>query len=105
LAVESCGCAQHRNSPGFNAKNEVGADSAVAALPVPVSSDVRLNPAQDGRIHRADCWHLEGIEGFQKRANWDAYQPVDAAFIREHRELCCSTCDPGRTSSAPDVAG
>jgi hypothetical protein len=96
LPTDSCGCARHRNSPGFNAKHEAGADAAVSGLPTPVSADVRLNPAQDGRVHRADCWHLMGIEGFQKQADWNSYQPVDAAFIRAHRDLCCSTCEPGR---------
>lgn len=96
LPVESCGCVQHRHSPGFNAKHEDGADAAVAAMPTPVSTDIRLNPAQDGRIHRGDCWHLMGIEGFQKRADWNSYHPVAADFIRAHRDLCCSTCEPGR---------
>jgi hypothetical protein len=96
LPVESCGCAQHRNSPGFNAKHEAGADAAVSAMPTPVSTDIRLNPAQDGRVHRADCWHLIGIEGFQKQADWSSYRPVDAVFTRAHRDLCCSTCKPGR---------
>jgi len=65
-------------------------------MPTPVSRDVRLNPAQDGRIHRGDCWHLMGIEGFQKQADWTSYTPVDAVFIRANRHLCCSTCEPGR---------
>lgn len=94
--MESCGCAKHRNSPGFNARHEVGDDGAVASMPTPISSDIRLNPAQEGRIHRADCWHLMGIEGFQKQADWSSYQQVDAVFIRTNRELCCSTCEPGR---------
>ncbi len=63
---------------------------------MPVPKDVRLNPAQDGRIHRAGCWHLMGIEGVQKEANWSSYLPVDGMFIRVNRQLCCSTCDPGR---------
>jgi hypothetical protein len=94
--MDSCGCAQHRNSLGFSAKHEDGANAAVAAMPPPVSTDIRLNPAQDGRLHRADCWHLTGIEGFQKQADWSSYRRIDAAFIRAHRELCCSTCEPGR---------
>lgn len=65
-------------------------------MPMAVSPDIRLNPAQDGKVHRADCWSLEGIEGFQKRADWSSYQPVDAVFVRAHRELCCSKCEPGR---------
>lgn len=77
-------------------KHNAGADAAVSGMPVPVSTDVRLNPAQDGRIHRADCWHLMGIEGFQKQADWNSYRAVDAVFIRAHRHLCCSTCEPGR---------
>ena len=96
LPIDSCGCSRHRNSPGFNAKHEVGADAAASAMPTPVSTDVRLNPAQDGRIHRADCWHLVGIEGFQKQADWNSYRAVDGKFIRAHRDLCCSTCEPGR---------
>lgn len=39
---------------------------------------------------------LMGIEGFQKQAVRNSYQPVDAPFIRAHRDLCCSTCGPGR---------
>ena len=50
-------------------KHDAGADAAVSGMPVPVSMDVRLNPAQDGRIHRVDCWHLMGIEGCQKQAD------------------------------------
>jgi len=96
LPIESCGCARHRNSPGFNVKHEAGPDAAVSGTPTAVSTDVRLNPAQDGRVHRADCWHLMGIEGFQKQADWNSYRHVDAAFIRVNRDLCCSTCEPGR---------
>ncbi len=96
LPIEGCGCARHRNSPGFNVKHEAGTDAAVSGMPTAVSTDVRLNPVQDGRVHRADCWHLMGIEGFQQQAEWTAYRPVDAAFIRAHRDLCCSTCEPGR---------
>lgn len=76
-------------------------EGAVSGLPTPVSRDIRLNPAQDGRIHRADCWHLMGIEGVQKQADWDSYRAVDAVFVRTHRDLCCSTCEPAGTLSAP----
>lgn len=96
LPPEFCGCAKHRGSPGFNTRQQDGADAAVAAAAAPVSKDIRLNPTYDGRIHRADCWHLTGVQGFQEEADWNAYTPVDAAFIRSHRHLCCSTCDPGR---------
>lgn len=96
LPADSCGCPAHRKSPGFNASPEAGYEAAAATMPTPVSRDVRLNPAQDGRIHRGDCWHLMGIEGFQKQADWTSYTPVDAVFIRAHRHLCCSTCEPGR---------
>ncbi len=77
-------------------KHEAGYDAASATMPTPVSSDIRLHPAQDGRIHRADCWHLMGIEGFQKQADWSSYRAVDLVFIRADRQLCCSTCEPRR---------
>lgn len=96
LPTDACGCAQHRNSPGFNAKHEQGSDAALLARPLAVSADWRRNPASDGSIHRADCWTLEGIEGFQKNADWSSYTPVDAVYIRANRDLCCSKCEPGR---------
>lgn len=77
-------------------KHEAGYDAASATMPTHVSSDIRLNLAQDGRIHRADCWHLMGIEGVQRQADWNSYRPVDSVFIRANRQLCCSTCEPGR---------
>lgn len=96
LPVDSCGCAKHRNSPGFDAKQSDGSDAALSAVPPAVSTEIRLNPAQDGRAHRADCWHLMAIEGVQRQADWDLYRRVDAVFIRANRDLCCSTCEPGR---------
>jgi hypothetical protein len=96
LPADSCGCARHRASPGFGARHDQGPDAAVAAPPLAISTDLRLNPAFDGRIHRRDCWHLGGIDGVQKEADWTSYETVDAAFVRANRHLCCSTCDPGR---------
>lgn len=81
---------------GSTSSHEAGKDAAVSGMPTAVSTDLRLNPVQDGRVHRADGWHLVGIEGFQKQADWKSYLQVDATFIRANRDLCCSSCEPGR---------
>ena len=94
LTVESCARPRHRNSPGYRSRSTDGTTSADAGLSAPVSADIRLNPPQDGEINRADCWHLMGIDGFQD-ADWDHYLPVDATYVRGHRDQCCSTSDPG----------